>query len=291
MQKKSIHIICAVFLILSMISPVIHAAGSAGDAGKTPYEVLVDNGYQGSMQDFLASLAGKGDAISPYQLAELMGYQGSEEDWLNILSGNWVQKDTPMCYTVTFQDHDGTVLKVETVESGSSATAPEDPVREGYTFTGWDAAFDQVICDLTVTAQYQIANEFTLTMDSATVKAGDTQVELTISIVNNPGVIGLVAKLEYDDSVLTITKAEKGEAFEELSYQKPSKFANGCNLIFYAAETTEVLDGEAFTLLLDVAEDAQPGTYPIRLIVTQDAVINGNTRVPTGTATGNITIE
>ncbi|MGI6332178.1 MAG: InlB B-repeat-containing protein [Zhaonellaceae bacterium] len=57
-------------------------------------------------------------------------------------------------YTVTFKDWNGTELKVETVKHGDPATAPADPVREGYTFTGWDATFDNVTGDLIVTAQY-----------------------------------------------------------------------------------------------------------------------------------------
>ncbi|WP_194757549.1 InlB B-repeat-containing protein, partial [Aliidiomarina indica] len=65
-------------------------------------------------------------------------------------------------YTVTFQDHDGSVIETQTVEHGSSATAPADPTREGYTFTGWDASFAEVTGDLTVTAQYAI-NTYTVT--------------------------------------------------------------------------------------------------------------------------------
>ena len=57
-------------------------------------------------------------------------------------------------YTVTFKDWDGTTLKTQTVEEGSSATAPSNPLRDGYTFIGWDKSFDNIISDLTVTAQY-----------------------------------------------------------------------------------------------------------------------------------------
>ncbi len=57
---------------------------------------------------------------------------------------------------VTFQDYDGTVLKMEVVENGGAATAPADPEREGYDFAGWDVAFDNVTTDLTVTALYTI---------------------------------------------------------------------------------------------------------------------------------------
>ena len=47
-------------------------------------------------------------------------------------------------HTVIFKDYDESVLKTETVEHGSSATAPEDPTREGHTFTDWDIDFDNI---------------------------------------------------------------------------------------------------------------------------------------------------
>lgn len=64
-------------------------------------------------------------------------------------------------YTVTFKDWDGTVLKTQIVNHGSAATAPTDPDRGGYTFTGWDVPFDNITGDLTVTAQYE-QNTYTL---------------------------------------------------------------------------------------------------------------------------------
>ncbi|MBO4849250.1 MAG: InlB B-repeat-containing protein [Clostridia bacterium] len=66
-------------------------------------------------------------------------------------------------YTVTFVDWNGTVLSTQQVEEGAAAAAPADPVRTGYTFTGWDVPFDCVTSDLTVTAQYSI-NSYTLTI-------------------------------------------------------------------------------------------------------------------------------
>lgn len=57
-------------------------------------------------------------------------------------------------YTVTFKDHDGTVLKTEEVNEGGAATAPETPKRDGYFFVSWDTNFSEVNQDLVVNAIY-----------------------------------------------------------------------------------------------------------------------------------------
>ena len=57
-------------------------------------------------------------------------------------------------YTVTFLGKDGNELKKQTVKKGGSATAPEAPEIEGFTFSGWSGSFTNVTADVTVTAQY-----------------------------------------------------------------------------------------------------------------------------------------
>lgn len=66
-----------------------------------------------------------------------------------------------MEYIVTFKDWNGTTLKTQTIQSGNSATAPSNPTRTGYTFTGWDKSFTNVTSNMTVTAQYKI-NSYTV---------------------------------------------------------------------------------------------------------------------------------
>ena len=86
----------------------------------------------------------------------------SNPDSAQTVNCDWVLFATT--YTVTFKDWDGTVLKTQEVEPGQSATAPANPTRPGYTFTGWDKDFTNVQSNLTVTAQYT-ANLYTLTIE------------------------------------------------------------------------------------------------------------------------------
>lgn len=58
-------------------------------------------------------------------------------------------------YTVRFLDYDETVLSTQSVDWGKGASAPADPTREGWTFTGWSPAdFTSVKADMDITAQY-----------------------------------------------------------------------------------------------------------------------------------------
>jgi uncharacterized repeat protein (TIGR02543 family) len=72
---------------------------------------------------------------------------------------------TSITYTVTFADHDGNQLEQQTVNHGSAATAPTAPAVDGYTFSGWDKAFNNVTSDLTVAAVYVIKTYIVTFMD------------------------------------------------------------------------------------------------------------------------------
>ena len=53
-------------------------------------------------------------------------------------------------YTVRFFDANGNVISEQTVIEGNSAIAPENPVKEGFTFVAWDTSFSVVTSNLDI---------------------------------------------------------------------------------------------------------------------------------------------
>ncbi|MCL2686147.1 MAG: InlB B-repeat-containing protein, partial [Candidatus Bathyarchaeota archaeon] len=64
---------------------------------------------------------------------------------------------------VWFVDWNGQILKSELVPYGDTASAPSNPYRAGYTFTGWSHSFSNVVFSMTVTAQYRLIGSVTPT--------------------------------------------------------------------------------------------------------------------------------
>lgn len=98
------------------------------------------------------------DAVAPAD-PEREGYTftGWDKAFTNITADLTVTAQYEIKkYIVTFVDWDDAELYKQIVAYGQSATAPADPERGGFTFTGWDKEFDIVTADLTVTAQYAV---------------------------------------------------------------------------------------------------------------------------------------
>ena len=70
----------------------------------------------------------------------------------------WIDVDytASTTYTVRFLDWDNSVISIQTVTRGGSATAPPNPTRDGYTFTGWDKSFTNITANTDIHAQYTI---------------------------------------------------------------------------------------------------------------------------------------
>ena len=70
-------------------------------------------------------------------------------------------------YTITFNTDGGSKIDPITQNYGTKITAPKDPTKTGYTFTGWDMEIPKTMPaeNVTVTATWKI-NQYTITFDT-----------------------------------------------------------------------------------------------------------------------------
>ncbi|MCW3490309.1 leucine-rich repeat protein [Dethiobacter alkaliphilus] len=132
------------------------------------------NSYQATFRDYDGSLLNEetvshgNDATAPSEpTREGYTFTGWDSDYTSITEDLEVTALYSLnSYQATFRDYDGSLLKEETVSHGNDATAPSEPTREGYTFTGWDSDYTSITEDLEITALYKI-NQYTINFNSS----------------------------------------------------------------------------------------------------------------------------
>lgn len=84
-----------------------------------------------------------------------IAFKLSSEYDKDILPDDPISPETTT-YTVKFLNDDGSQIgETQEVEEGKSAIAPENPEKEGYTFTGWNKDFSKVTSNMEVTAIFK----------------------------------------------------------------------------------------------------------------------------------------
>ena len=92
---------------------------------------------------------------------------GAHNDKVALLAGKTLVPYS-IQYTITFDSDGGSEVAVQTVIAGTSATEPEAPTKEGFTFDGWTLngeAYDfdsAVTVDITLTAVWEAASNVTI---------------------------------------------------------------------------------------------------------------------------------
>ena len=163
-------------------------------------------------------------------------------------------------FTVTFVDWDGGLLSEQTVAFGGWATAPADPFREGYTFTGWDTDFSDVSSDLVVAALYAMS---IVLVDGVSLDKTDITLEietsemLTATVSPSDATNKNVIWSSEDESVATVD-----------AYGNVTAVGAGTAII---TVTTE--DG-GFTASCDVTVTAPAADWPGRGTETDPYLIN-----------------
>lgn len=96
-----------------------------------------------------------------------------------------------------------------------------------------------------------------IVVDSASAQAGES-VEIAIRIRNSPKILGAVLNFQFDEA-LTLTDAQKGDAFSKLEMTKPGKFVTNCNFVWDGLDEPAEDDGVILILTFSVSDKADKG--------------------------------
>ena len=188
-----------------------------------------------------------------------------------------------MVYTVGEElDTTGLTLKVcysdgteEILDTGFECT-PTKMTASGeqeitVTFADKDATFTVTVKDGTVDEN---APQFV--MSTATGRAGE-QVEVTIEIKNNPGLIATSLNISYDKSKLTLIGVEDGGLLGTGTFVTGKDLTQVPYTVFWEdalASDNYSENGVMVTFTFEIAEDADPGTLPIMLNYVQSSTFD-----------------
>lgn len=130
----------------------------------------------------------------------------------------------------------------------------------------------------TTASAAETATDAVIYADAAFTKQG-SEVVVDFYIKNNPGILGMTLKVNYDESKATLTAVENGEALPHMTFTTPKKLGNGCSLPWDAQDVTEedIRDGRIVRLTFMVAASAKVNDIiDIALSYDAGAVIDGD---------------
>ena len=145
------------------------------------------------------------------------------------LYAKWTAVQVPVVnYTVTFNSNGGSAVQSQTVESGNVATAPADPVKNGFSFKGWylgGALYDfatPVTSNIALTASWQentapvVNRTVVFNVDGGSVSVPNMTVETGTSITL-PAYTGVKEGYAFNGWSFNSTTYQPGQAFSVTS--------------------------------------------------------------------------
>lgn len=108
--------------------------------------------------------------------------------------------------------------------------------------------------------------------------SGDT-VMVSVTLVNNPGILGMSLSVSYDENIMTLKRVENGEAFSGILNMSSSKnLESGCRFLWDGASVSDeqVKDGVVLNLEFEIADSAESEKSPIIITSDVDGIVDND---------------
>lgn len=121
------------------------------------------------------------------------------------------------------------------------------------------------------------------------------KIKVPIVLGGNPGIVGMVFTVNYDEKHFTLDKVEDGEVFKDtLSFTVSKSLKPGARFVWYGThvEDADIRDGTVIYMYFSVSENAKSGRYPLNLTLSSEDVVDNNLKnVSAAIKQGMITIK
>lgn len=132
----------------------------------------------------------------------------------------------------------------------------------------------------------------TIVISNAEAKPGK-KVTIDVSVVNNPGILGMSLNLSYDENVMKLIKVNDGEAFDKiLDFNYSKELKSGCVFLWdgESINSDQILDGKIMSLEFEILKTAPSGKSSILLIDDESGTVDNDLetidlRIENGTIT------
>jgi len=132
----------------------------------------------------------------------------------------------------------------------------------------------------------------TLIVEGTKAKAGDENIEVIISIANNPGILGIDYDLFYEDSVMTLVNAESALELPGCVYTPPSYFRNPTTFLWDFQDANWVEDGVVLKLYFDISDTAPAGVHEIKIMYSYGNIFDADLKpIDVAVKNGYISID
>lgn len=269
---------------------------------KTPYEIAVDNGFEGTEKEWLESLKGE-DGLSAYEVAVKHGFEGTEEEWLESLKGETGAGGESTIYVGNEEPTDENAVLWVDMDEDAGDFPSSAVVDQSYNPTSRNAQSGKAVAEaldnfsgggsdtFTTIAKISVAEAVnTIVVDETTFpdieKVKDFYITFSIAKPETvqSGNLLIKGKTSYANSCLGVIKTWNHASYVMIGHLYSKRFDN--NFRFNACAETL---GANNTIAINLATTIAQTTEPLQAITIQCATAAST--IPAGsviTIRGNI---
>ncbi len=121
-----------------------------------------------------------------------------------------------------------------------------------------------------------------ISIDNVTAKPGDS-IEVAVNIKNNPGILGMILSVYFNEESLSLEGIRNGTALSVLDFISSKTTESGVRLIWDGVEIgpDDIKDGTIFLMDFKIKDGAGEGKYPITLKYTDGDILDNNLKTIT----------